>query len=117
MKSKLDTNVTTPQADAVQESEGLISMLESIASEGAMIHTLSWTVIAGVCKQAATALAAAQAREGRMREALEGAVQWHQGDKWRDGDSKQRATWESMRDKLQRALDLSTILSAGRKVI
>lgn len=37
-------------------------------------------------------------------EALEKARQWHNGDKWREGNEEERAAWEAHRDLLDEAL-------------
>ena len=43
-----------------------------------------------------------------LLEACEKALHWHHGDKWRDGDSQQRAAWEFMRDRLQSTITKAT---------
>lgn len=43
----------------------------------------------------------------KLREALEKARKWHNGDKWRNGNAEERAAWEAHRDLLDEALAAS----------
>lgn len=43
----------------------------------------------------------------KLRDALEKARQWHNGDKWRNGNAEERAAWEAHRDLLDEAIAAS----------